>query len=65
MVKNTGAQGVIFVLLKFCDPHAFDFPYMKELLDRAGIPGMLLEIEDQQTSEEQLRTRLEAFIELL
>jgi bzd-type benzoyl-CoA reductase N subunit len=65
MVKNTRAQGVIFVLLKFCDPHAFDFPYIKELLDRAGIPSMLLEIEDQQTSEEQLRTRLEAFIELL
>jgi bzd-type benzoyl-CoA reductase N subunit len=65
MVENTQAQGVIFVLLKFCDPHAFDFPYIKELLDRAGIPSMLLEIEDQQTSEEQLRTRLEAFIELL
>jgi benzoyl-CoA reductase/2-hydroxyglutaryl-CoA dehydratase subunit BcrC/BadD/HgdB len=65
MVENTEAEGVIFVLLKFCDPHAFDFPYMRELLDRAGIPSMLLEIEDQQTSEEQLRTRLEAFIELL
>jgi benzoyl-CoA reductase subunit C len=65
MVENTRAQGVIFVILKFCDPHAFDFPYIKELLDRAGIPSMLLEIEDQQTSEEQLRTRLEAFIELL
>ncbi|MEJ2731072.1 MAG: 2-hydroxyacyl-CoA dehydratase family protein [Deltaproteobacteria bacterium] len=65
LVKNTEAQGVIFVLLKFCDPHAFDFPYIKELLDRDGIPSMLLEIEDQQTSEEQIRTRLEAFIELL
>jgi bzd-type benzoyl-CoA reductase N subunit len=65
MVENTGAQGVIFVLLKFCDPHAFDFPYIRKLLDRAGIPSMLLEIEDQQTSEEQIRTRLEAFIELL
>ena len=65
MVRYTGARGVIFVLLKFCDPHAFDFPYIKELLDRAGIPSMLLEIEDQQTSEEQIRTRLEAFIELL
>ncbi|MCK5202536.1 MAG: 2-hydroxyacyl-CoA dehydratase, partial [Desulfobacterales bacterium] len=52
-------------LLKFCDPHAFDFPYIKELLDRAGIPSMLLEIEDQQISAEQLRTRIEAFIELL
>ena len=65
MVKDTGARGVIFVLLKFCDPHAFDFPYIKELLDRAGIPSMLLEIEDQQTSEEQIRTRLEAFIEFI
>jgi bzd-type benzoyl-CoA reductase N subunit len=65
MAENTRAQGVIFVLLKFCDPHAFDFPYIKELLDRAGIPSMLLEIEDQQISAEQLRTRIEAFIELL
>ncbi len=65
MVKNTQAQGVIFVLLKFCDPHAFDYPYIKELLDRDGIPSMLLEIEDQQTSLEQLKTRIEAFVELL
>jgi bzd-type benzoyl-CoA reductase N subunit len=65
MVKNTQAQGVIFFLLKFCDPHAFDYPYIKEILDRAGIPSMLLEIEDQQTSEEQLRTRLETFIEII
>jgi len=65
MIENSRAQGVIFVLLKFCDPHAFDFPYIKELLDRDGIPSLLLEIEDQQTSLEQLKTRIEAFIELL
>jgi bzd-type benzoyl-CoA reductase N subunit len=65
MVESTQAQGVIFVLLKFCDPHAFDYPYMKDLLDTAGIPSMLLEIEDQQTSKEQLKTRIEAFIEIL
>jgi benzoyl-CoA reductase/2-hydroxyglutaryl-CoA dehydratase subunit BcrC/BadD/HgdB len=34
-------------------------------LDRAAIPSMLLEIEDQQISLEQLKTRIEAFIELL
>ena len=65
MVENTRAQGVIFVILKFCDPHAFDFPFIKELLDRAAIPSMLLEIEDQQISLEQLKTRVEAFIERL
>lgn len=65
MVENTQAEGVIFILLKFCDPHAFDYPYIKTLLDRSGISSMLLEIEDQQTSMAQLRTRLEAFIERL
>ena len=65
VVENTRAHGVIFVMLKFCDPHGFDFPYIKEFLDRAGIPTMLLEIEEKQISTEQLMTRLEAFIELL
>jgi len=65
IVKNTRARGVIFVLLKFCDPHAFDYPYLKEFFDRAGIPSMLLEIEEHQISGEQLKTRIEAFIELL
>jgi benzoyl-CoA reductase/2-hydroxyglutaryl-CoA dehydratase subunit BcrC/BadD/HgdB len=65
IVENTRARGVIFVLLKFCDPHAFDFPYLKESLERAGVPSMLLEIEEHQISSEQLKTRLEAFIERL
>ena len=65
IVENTRARGVIFVLLKFCDPHAFDVPYLKECLNRAGVPSMLLEIEEQQIATEQLKTRLEAFIERL
>ena len=36
LVREKQAQGVIFFLLKFCDPHAFDYPYLKEALDRAG-----------------------------
>ena len=65
MVENNRAQGVIFVILKFCDPHAFDYPHIRQILEKAGIPSMLLEIEDQQTSEEQVKTRVEAFVELL
>ena len=65
LVAQTRADGVIFVLLKFCDPHAFDYPYMKGMLDAAGIPSLLFEIEDQQISAGQVRTRCEAFIEML
>ncbi len=64
-VKETGADGVIFLFLKFCDPHAFDFPYMKAMLDQEGIPSIMFEVEDQMASEGQLRTRCEAFLEML
>lgn len=65
LAKKYQVEGVIFLLLKFCDPHAFDYPYLKEYLDREGIPGMLLEIEDQLPPEGQLRTRFETFVEMI
>jgi len=65
MTKSSGAEGVIFLLLKFCDPHAFDYPYMKEFLDKAGIPNMLYELEAQHAPEGQLSTRFETFIQML
>ncbi|MFH1136514.1 MAG: 2-hydroxyacyl-CoA dehydratase family protein [Pseudomonadota bacterium] len=65
LAKESRADGVIFLLLKFCDPHSFDYPFMKEFLDREKIPGLLYEIEDQIPSEGQLRTRFETFIEML
>jgi benzoyl-CoA reductase subunit C len=65
LVKNQRASGVIFLLLKFCDPHSFDYPYLKKYLDDAGIPNMLLEIEEQPPPEGQLKTRFESFVEML
>ena len=64
-VKETRADGVLFLFLKFCDPHGFDYPYIKEMLDQEGIPSMLYEIEDRNLSEGQFKTRCEAFIEML
>ncbi len=65
LAKDAQADGVIFPLLKFCDPHAFDYPYMKEMLDREKIPSLLLEMEDQAQAGGQLETRLETFIQIL
>ncbi|MCX5838363.1 MAG: 2-hydroxyacyl-CoA dehydratase family protein [Deltaproteobacteria bacterium] len=65
LVREKRAQGVIFFLLKFCDPHAFDYPYLKEALDREGIPSMLMEVEDRLPADGQLRTRFEAFVEMI
>jgi benzoyl-CoA reductase/2-hydroxyglutaryl-CoA dehydratase subunit BcrC/BadD/HgdB len=65
LAREKRAQGVVFFLLKFCDPHAFDYPYLKEALDRAGISSMVIEVEDRLPSDGQLRTRFEAFIEMI
>lgn len=65
LAKANRVDGVIFLLLKFCDPHAFDYPYLKEFLDRESIPNMLFEVEDQLPSEGQLQTRFETFIHML
>ncbi len=64
-VRIHDARGVIFVMLKFCDPHGFDLPYLKGILEGAGIPSLLLELEEGGRADEQLRTRIEAFIEMI
>lgn len=64
-IEETRAQGVIFLLLKFCDPHAFDYPYLKERLAQKKIPSLLLEIEPGSMPLGALDTRLKAFIETL
>ena len=58
------ADGIVFALEKFCEPHAFDYALVRPLLEQAGMPHLLLEME-QIPSIEALRTRLQAFIEML
>jgi bzd-type benzoyl-CoA reductase N subunit len=63
-LRTAGADGVVLVLEKFCEPHAFDYALVRPTLDRAGVPYLLLEME-QTPSLEALRTRLQAFVEML
>ncbi|MBN1658408.1 MAG: 2-hydroxyacyl-CoA dehydratase [Anaerolineae bacterium] len=58
------AGGVVFVVEKFCEPHAFDYALSIPALDEARLPHLMLEME-QTPSLEALRTRLEAFVEML
>ena len=65
LVRAHSAAGVIFLFLKFCDPHAFDYPYLKHFLDEAGIPSMVLEMEERLPPEGQMKTRIESFVEMI
>lgn len=65
LVKDNQADGVIVMMMKFCDPEEYDYPFIKTDLEAAGIPLMNVEIEQQMDSIEQIRTRLQAFSEML
>ena len=65
MVKEKKADGVVMLMMKFCDPEEFEYPIIKEELEAAGIPLLYLEVDQQMESYEQLRTRVQSFAEML
>lgn len=64
-VEKSGARGVIFLLYKYCEAHYFDYPDLKAALESKGIPSLLLDVEDPSYSLEQLKLRIQAFVEML
>jgi len=65
MAKDTGADGIILCMMKFCDPEEFDYPVMSVQFEKVGIPMLYLEIDQQMQSMEQVRTRIQGFAEML
>ncbi|MBK5253955.1 MAG: 2-hydroxyacyl-CoA dehydratase [Peptostreptococcaceae bacterium] len=65
MVKEKSADGIVVFMMKFCDPEEYDYPIYKKEVEAAGIPMLYLEIDQQITSYEQLRTRIQSFSEML
>jgi bcr-type benzoyl-CoA reductase subunit C len=65
LVKSTDAAGVVVAMMKFCDPEEFDYPIFKKELEAANIPILYLEVEQKMDSMEQIRTRVQSFIEML
>jgi benzoyl-CoA reductase subunit C len=62
-MKKSGAEQLVILMAKYCEPHMFFYPDIKEALDEAEIPHLLIEVEHEVVSFESLRTRIEAFIE--
>jgi len=64
-VRKSGAQGIIFCGIKFCEPEWFDVPQMVAAAKDAGLKILLLDLEVGQPLSGQLSTRVEAFVEML
>ncbi|MCE5328717.1 2-hydroxyacyl-CoA dehydratase family protein [bacterium] len=58
-------KAVIFTSLKFCDNTLYFYPDLKSELEKLKIPSLYLDIEYGKSSYGQLRTRIEAFYEMM
>lgn len=65
LCRRSGADGVINCMVKFCDPEEYDQPWLEKDLRAAGIPCTSIELDQQNSGFEQIRTRVQTFCELL
>lgn len=63
-VREWSVDGVVAYILRFCDSHEFELPDIRDYLQKSDIPVLLLE-GDYTLAKEQLKTRLQAFLEML
>ena len=65
LAKEYDVDGVIDVNLKFCSIYDIEGYSVERALKEAGIPVLGIETDYTDTDAEQLRTRIEAFVEML
>ena len=63
--KEHGAQAVVYLQTKFCDPEEFDYVFLKRACEEAGILLVMTEVDRQMTNYDQPRTVLQTLKEML
>ncbi|MFZ2630700.1 MAG: 2-hydroxyacyl-CoA dehydratase family protein [Desulfosalsimonadaceae bacterium] len=64
-LKETPVKGVVYQILKFCEPHTLDVPYYTEELKKSGYKVLTIEREYTPTIDQQLVSRLETFKDMI
>lgn len=58
-------DGIIMYIIRFCDTQEFDVPDVKEYLESLALPVLHIEDDYRVSNVGQLRTRIEAFLEII
>lgn len=65
MIQTFGVEGIVLQYLKFCDFYCADFPLLKAALNDLGLPLLVLDREYATGGIGQMKTRVQAFLEVL
>ena len=63
--EEWNAKGVILYALRYCDIHAYEVPLIRDYLNSVGLPSIYLEHDYSELALAPLRTRVQAFLEVL
>ncbi|MBP7526319.1 MAG: 2-hydroxyacyl-CoA dehydratase, partial [Syntrophorhabdaceae bacterium] len=64
-VNEFKVDGAILFIYKYCDPYGFEVPAIKSYVEAAGAPVLYLEDEYSTSSLARVKTRIEAFLEMI
>ena len=65
LARDFRVDGVISQIIRYCVPYAHDLPLLMERLKANGIPTLALDVEYGTSGSGQIRTRVQAFLEML
>jgi bzd-type benzoyl-CoA reductase N subunit len=63
--KEWNANGVIIQSVRYCDTHGYEVPGLKDYFDHVGLPNTYLEHDYTEAALAPLRTRVQAFLEVI
>ncbi|UCD54102.1 MAG: 2-hydroxyacyl-CoA dehydratase [Dehalococcoidia bacterium] len=63
--KEWDVNGVILQSLRYCDTHGYETPGVGDYLDNIGLPNIYLEHDYSKAALAPLKTRVQAFLELI
>jgi benzoyl-CoA reductase subunit C len=64
-IKDFKVNGAILFIYKYCDPYGFEVPAIKSFIESAGTPVLYIEDEYSTSSLGRVKTRIEAFLEMI
>lgn len=64
-IEEFKVDGAILFVYKYCDPYGFEVPAVKSYIEDAGVPVLYLEDEYSTSSLARMKTRIEAFLEMI
>ncbi|HLG29863.1 MAG TPA: 2-hydroxyacyl-CoA dehydratase family protein, partial [Candidatus Brocadiales bacterium] len=65
LIEQYSIEGAVYHTLKFCDHSLYDFPLIKKEFQKKNIPLLHISCDYSPSTQGQIKTRVEAFLEQL